>query len=258
MCRLLCVATKGIVPNQVMSGFKRLSRLGKNPPGAGKGHRSGWGVGYFPGGKLRLVREQGDAYTSVHYDEVSHMAGSNPDARVLLAHLWRAPSKEILDHKDKILPLPGTDGRGVDWLFVFDGDIGERRTTGEPYVVDMLKETPAQRLLRELLAGMPAKKEAGAGTHDAIVAAVGNVLRSTAEQYRYSHLNLALTDGGTVYLARFVDREADWNEIHFCRLNRSIVGCSEPLESVEAKWEPLANRQMVVFDNSLNLTKTGL
>jgi predicted glutamine amidotransferase len=258
MSRLLCVASKGIVPHQAMSGFKRLSRLGKNPPGTGRGHRSGWGVGYFPGGKLRLVREPGDAFTSVHYDEVSHMAGSNPDARVLLAHLWSAPSKEIVDHQDKILPLLGTDAHGASWLFAFDGNIGERRRTGEPYVVDILKETQAQRLMRELMAAMPAPDGKGAVAREAVAVAVGNVLRATADDYQYQHLNLALTDGGTVFLARWVDKEADWNGLHFCRLNRSIVGCSEPLQTVESRWEPLANRQMLIFDNGLNMTKAGL
>jgi predicted glutamine amidotransferase len=258
MCRLLCVATKGIVPNQVMSGFKRLSRTGKNPPGTGKGHRSGWGVGYFPGGRLRLVREQGDAFMSVHYDEVSHMAGSNPDARVLLAHLWSAPSKEVADHRDKLLPLRGTGASGGEWLFVFDGNVGERRTTGEPYVVDMLKETPAQRLQRELMAAMPAPEVNGAVGRDAVASTIRNVLRSTAGEYRYQHLNLAMTDGVAVYLARFVDREADWNGIYFCRLNRSVVGCSEPLENVEAKWEHLDNRQMLIFDSGLNIAKAEL
>jgi predicted glutamine amidotransferase len=258
MCRLLCVATKGIVPHQVTSDFKRLARLGKSPPGTEKGHRSGWGVGYFPGGILRLVREPGDAFTSVRYDEVSHMAGSNPDVRVLLAHLWNAPSKELLENKDRIPPLRGTDATGREWLFAFDGNMGERRKTGEPYVVDILKETPAQRILREILAGMPKTDEKGTAAREAVIGTLRKVLRQTAEEYQYQHLNLALTDGSAVYLTRFVDKEADWNEIHFCRMNRSIVGCSEPLENIEAKWEQLANRQMLVFDYGLNITKAGL
>jgi hypothetical protein len=156
------------------------------------------------------------------------------------------------------MPLLGTDAHGNGWLFAFDGSIGERRSTGEPYVVDMLKETPAQRLLRELMAQMPAHDGKGAVAREAVAGAVGKVLRATADDYQYEHLNLALTDGGTVFLARWVDKEADWNEVHFCRMNRSIVGCSEPLGTIESKWEPLAGRQMLVFDNGLNMTKAGL
>jgi len=258
MSRLLCVATRGIVPHQAMGGFKKLSRKGRNPPGTGKGHRSGWGVGYFPGGRLRLVRETGDAFASVHFDEVSHMAGSNPDSRVLLAQLWSSPSRELADRIEAIPPLPGTDGSGRAWLFSFDGDVGERQKTGEPYVVDVSKETPSQRLLREILAAMPAPEGKDGPARNAVAPAVAKVLGATAEQYRFSHLNFALTDGITIYLARFVDREAEWNEVHFCRMNRSILGCSEPLETVEAKWELLANRQMVVFDSGLNMTKAAL
>jgi predicted glutamine amidotransferase len=258
MSRLLCVATRGIVPHQAMGGFKRLSRRGRNPPGTGKGHRSGWGVGYFPGGRLRLVRETGDAFASVHFDEVSHMAGSNPDARILLAQLWSAPSLKTAERMEAIPPLPGTDGGGRQWLFGFDGDVGERKKTAEPYVVDMSKETPAERLRREILAAMPPPEGKSGPPHNAVAAAVANVLGATAEQYRFSHLNCVLTDGSKVYMARYADREAEWNEIHFCRMNRSILGCSEPLETVEAKWEPLANRHMLVFDSGLNMTKAAL
>jgi predicted glutamine amidotransferase len=258
MCRLLCVATRGIVPNQVMSGFKKLSRRGRNPPGTGKGHRNGWGIGYYPSGKLRLVKELGDAFTNVRYDEAAHMAGSNPDVRVLLANLWSAPSKELLDHREKIPPLQGTDAQGREWLLVFDGKVGERQKTGEPFVVDPLKETAAHRVLREILAAMPPLDGNVAKAREAVIGTVGKVLREISEQYQYTHLNMAITDGSTDYLARFVDNEADWNEVHICRLNRSIVGCSEPLETIEKGWEPLANRHVAFFDSSLNMTKVGL
>jgi predicted glutamine amidotransferase len=186
------------------------------------------------------------------------MAGSNPDARILLAQLWSAPSREAAERREAIPPLPGKDGGGRQWLFGFDGDVGERKKTGEPYVVDMSTETPAQRLQREVLAAMPPSKGVHGPPHNAVAAAVAKVLGATAEQYRFSHLNFAMTDGSTVYLARFVDREAEWNEVHFCRMNRSIIVCSEPLDTVECTWELLENRHMLVFDSGLNMTKAVL
>jgi len=258
MSRLLCVATKGIVPHQATGAFKRLSRTGINPPWITKGHRSGWGIGYFPAGKLRLVKEPGDAYASVRYDEASHMAGSNPDSRVLLAHLSSAPYRENMGHREGIPPILGWDQSGRHWLLTFDGEIGERQRTGEPYVVDPSKETPAQRLLREILALIPPPEGKGTVSRDAVCAAVGNVLRSTAGEYKCPHINVALTDGGVAYLARLVDKEADWNSVHVCRTARSIIACSEPLEGFEGRWDPVANGQMLVLDTGLNLAKAKL
>jgi len=258
MCRFLCVATKGIVPHQAMSGFKRLARRGRNPPGTGKGHRGGWGVGYYPGGRLRLVKEFGDPTCSVRYDEVSHMAASNPDARVLLGHLWSSPAKQLSEHKEMIAPFQGFDAAGHEWIFVSDSSIGVKRITGEPYVVDPVKETCPQRLFRELSARMLPAPGGGPASRDAVISALKMVLDHTAQEYEFGHLNLAMSNGTTVYMARYVDKEADWNEAHFCRLPRSIVGCSEPLETIDGKWEPLADRQVIIFDNGLNMSKAKL
>jgi len=254
MCRLLCIATKGIIPHTAMSGFKRLARKGKNPPWSKSGPRSGWGIGYYPGGKLRLVHEFGDATTSVRYDEVSHMASSNPDARVLLGQMLCTPSRELLERRDKLAPFSGADTVGKQWLFAFDGRVGENRNTGEPFAPDPVKEMAFERIFREILAGL----RGGSSGQEEVRATIGRVLKATAADYRYDHLNLALTDGNTVYLARYVDAETDWNELNYCRTARAIIGCSEPLPTIEQKWEKLGNRQLLHFDRELDFQRTDL
>jgi hypothetical protein len=200
------------------------------------------------------VHEFGDAFTSVHYDEVSHMASSNPDARVLLGQLWSSPSKQLLDHKEKIPPFPGKGPAGKEWLFAFDGNVGNHRAGGEPFAPDRVKEMCSERVFRELLPKLPG----GTADPKAVTAILGAHLRQTAEAYEYEHMNLALTDGKTVFLGRFVAREADWNEVSFCKTGRAVIGCSEALSSVEHKWEKLANRQLVVFDTGLGISKLEL
>lgn len=237
-----------------MSGFKPLARRARNMPGQRSLPRGGWGVAYYPGGRLRAVREFGDACTSVHYDEASHMASSNPDARVLLAQLWASPSRSLLEHPEKLPPLAGRDKAGKDWLFVFDGMTGKDRTTGEPFAPDPVKQTSSERVFAAILRNLHGRPAGPGSVRDAIKSALDDV----AGAYEYDHLNLALTDGAAVYLARYVDKEADWNEMWYSKLPRAIVGCSEALPTVEHKWEMLGNRTLLVFDPAQNLQTMGL
>jgi predicted glutamine amidotransferase len=236
-----------------MSGFKRLARKAKNPPGQKALPRSGWGVAYYPGGRLRAVREFGDAYTSVRYDEVSHMASSNPDARVLLAQLWASPSKELLERSEKLPPFIGRDQVGKEWVLSFDGMAGNNRTTGEPFMPDPRKQMCSERVFEALL-----KSLHGQVGHDKVRDVIKAVLAGIAVAYEYDHLNLALTDGTAVYLARYADKEAGWNEVWYSKLPRAIVGCSEALESVEQKWERLGNRTLLVFEPAQNMQVLNL
>jgi len=237
-----------------MSGFKKLSRKARNPPGQKMMPRSGWGVAYYPGGRVRTVREFGDAYTSVHFDEISHMASSNPDARVLLGQLWASPSKELMDRNEKLAPFAGRDAVGKEWLFVFDGMAGNNRTTGEPFTPDPVKQMCSERVFASILQNL----RGGPADPDKVRDAIKASLAGIAVSYEYDHLNLALTDGTAVFLARYVDKEAEWNEMWYSRLPRAIVGCSEALQNVEQKWERLENRKLLVFDPAQNILKMDL
>lgn len=237
-----------------MSGFKKLSRQNRGPPGQRSRPRSGWGVAYYPGGRPYVVREFGDAHTSVHYDEVSHMAASNPDARVLLGQLWASPSKDLLELKDKLPPFSGKDGSGKEWLFAFDGMAGKNRTTGEPFMPDPMKQMCSERVFSAILQNLPGSPPGHGKVREAIKAA----LEGVSSAFEYDHLNLAMTDGTAVYLARFVDREAEWNEIWYSRLPRALIGCSEALRTVEQKWDKLDNRRLLVFDPAQSLQTLDL
>ncbi|MBM4250028.1 MAG: hypothetical protein FJ149_11515 [Euryarchaeota archaeon] len=237
-----------------MSGFKRLARKGAGPPGNEARPRHGWGVAYFPAGSPRVVREFGDAGNSVRYDEVSHMASSNSDARVLLAQLWASPSRELLADKERVAPLAGPDGSGRRWFFAFDGEVGKHRRTGEPFAADPVREMCSERLFRELLSelrGAPSDRKA-------VASAVGAVLRRTAEGYDFTHMTLAMSEGSGVYMARWAQEDAGWNRAAICCLPRAIVGCSDELPGVEGKWEPLGNRRLVFFDRSQALESYDL
>jgi predicted glutamine amidotransferase len=236
-----------------MSGFKKLARKARNPPGQKSLPRSGWGVAYYPGGQLRAVREFGDACTSVHYDEVSHMASSNPDARVLLGQLWASPSKELLAHREKLAPFAGRDADGKEWVLSFDGMVMNDRTNGEPFMPDPVKQMCSERVFAAILQNLGGKAD-----HGSVRNAIKTALDDVAAAYEYGHLNLALTDGTAVYLARYVDKEAEWNGIWYCKLPRAMIGCSEPLQTLEQKWERLENRRLLVFDPAQNLAKLEL
>ncbi len=251
---MLCIATKGIVPHAAMRGFKQLARKARRPPGTRALPRSGWGVAYYPDGHLRAVREFGDACMSVRYDEISHMASSNPNARVLLAQLWGSPSKELLAHGEKLAPFAGRDAVGKEWVLSFDGMAGNHRKTGEPFMPDPLRQMCSERVFAAILQNLRAGPPDHGKVRDAIKAALDGV----AAAFEYDHLNLALTDGTAVYLARYVDKEAEWNEIWYSRLPRAIVGCSEALQNVEQKWERLGNRRLLVFDPAQNMQELEL
>jgi hypothetical protein len=211
-------------------------------------------MAYFPQGKSRVVREFGDAFTSVRYDEISHMAASNPDTRVLLAQLWASPSKELLGRADRLPPLAGSDADGREWLLVFDGRVGANKRTGEPYTPD----PPGQMSSEKVFSGILKNLGNGPARPEIVRDAVKAVLDGVADAYAYDRLNLALTDGTAVYLARCVDKEAEWNEMWYTRLPRALVGCSEPLKTIEQPWERLGNRTMLVLDPAQNLRRMEL
>ncbi len=231
-----------------MGGFKRLSRESRGPPGAAARPRNGWGVAYYPGGRLYAVREFGDAHTSVHYDEVSHMASSNPDARVLLAHLWASPSRPLLGRTERLEPLSGRDGAGKEWLFAFDGRVGKDRRTGESFAPDPLRQLASEKVFAAVLNNLH-----GQAGPEAVRAVIKAALDGVAAGYEYGSLNMALTDGTAVHLARYVDDDADWNGVWYSKLARATIGCSEALGTVEQKWEPLGNRMLLVFDPAQNM-----
>jgi len=237
-----------------MSGFKRLARKARHPPGQKSLPRSGWGVAYYPGGRLRAVREFGDAYTSVRYDEVSHMASSNPEARLLLAQLWASPSKELLERSEKLAPFAGRDTVGKEWVLAFDGMAGNNRKTGEPFTPDPMAQMCSEKVFAAILQNL----RGGPAEHNKVRDAIKAALDGVSAAYEYGHLNLALTDGTAVYLARYVDKEAEWNGIWYSKLPRAIIGCSEALETVEQKWERLGNRTLLVFDPAQNMQVLNL
>ena len=182
------------------------------------------------------------------------MASSNPDARVLLGQLWASPSKELLEQREKLAPFLGKDTVGKEWLFAFDGMAGKNRTTGEPFMPDPVKQMCSEKVFLAILQNLRGGPADPTKVRDAIKATLAGI----AVAYEYDHLNLALTDGTAVYLARYVDKEAEWNEMWYSRLPRAIVGCSEALESVEQKWERLENRTLLVFDPAQNLKTLDL
>lgn len=248
------MATKGIVPHIALNQFKRLTRESRDPPGTGAKPRSGWGVAYYPGGHLRAVREFGDASNSVRYDEISHMAASNPDARVLLAQLWASPSKALLDRGDKLAPFAGKDGAGREWLLAFDGQAGKDRKTGEPFAPDPLRQMCSEKVFSAILQNL----KGGPAGHDKVRDAVKTALEGVAAAFEYDHLNVALSDGSTVYLARYAEKEAEWNGLHIARTPRAVVACSEPLKVESWRWEPMPNRTLAVFDSSLDIARESI
>jgi hypothetical protein len=210
--------------------------------------RAGWGVAYFPGGKARVVREYGDAHNSVHYDETSHMASSNPDARVLLAQLCAARPRGLANHGEGLAPFSGRDAAGRDWLLAFDGSAGANGKTGEPQGADPEPGPSPGRVLSALMGNLGGPSGAGG-----VRAAIKSAMDAVAGDLGRGHLNLALTDGAAVYIARHADREADWNALWYVRLPRATIVCSEALPTIDQKWERLGNRKLLVFDPAQNL-----
>ncbi|MEM2868815.1 MAG: class II glutamine amidotransferase [Thermoplasmata archaeon] len=257
MCRLLCIATRGIIPHQAMASFKRLSREGRERPGEPGGHRTGWGAAYFPGGALRMVRELGDAFSSVRYDELTHMTGSNPEVKLLVAHLWRAPSKELASGplaRERVAPFVGIDREGNSWVFAFDGRIGASREGGRPFAPSPEKEMDSQRVFRHILGRMPPPT----GSPEDAAYAVAATLRELARGYSFDALNFALSDGRWIHLARFVEREESWNELHICKTPRALIGCSEPLKVEGWTWESLPSRAVLSFNDGLEVLEHKL
>lgn len=251
MSRLLCIATRGIIPHLAMGGFKKLSRLGKNRPGAKNGYRDGWGIGYFRDDMAKIVTRLGDAFTSVRWDELTHMTCSNPDVKILLASLRNRGAKSVEELDNRLSPFSLKDAAGKDWLLCFDGDVGADRESGASYTHE--KEIAPFKLLKRIidLVQETAGKEEGKRASGALRKAIGEI----AEHHHYDVLNLALSDGHDVYLVRFAEKDDDWSKLYFCKTASAIIGCSEPLQPIDAKWEEIPNRSMVAFDTHLNVHK---
>jgi len=252
MSRLLSIATKGIIPHLAMGGFKRLARHGKNRPGAKGGYKDGWGIGYFLNGRAKVTTHIGDAFTSVRWDELTHMTGSNPEVKVLTASL-RNRGRRNLDEMDGILsPFSLKDADGREWLLAFDGDVGPHKSTGDHYTHGT--ELAPFKLLRRIL---DLVKETAQPQHEGKRAALAlkKAVCEIAENHHYDVLNLTLSDGHDVYLLRYVEKEEDWNRLFYIKTASAVIGCSEPLQSIEGKWEELPNHSLLIFDIHLGLQK---
>jgi len=251
MSRLLCIATRGIIPHLAMTGFKKLSRLGRVRPGARGGYRDGWGIGYFSMDMARVQPTLGDAFTSVRWDELTHMTCSNPDVRILLASLRNRGAKSVEGLDNRLSPFREPDANGKHWLLCFDGDIGPHKVSGAVYAHD--KDIAQLKLLKRIieLVQETAVLDGGKRASSALRKAICEI----AEHHHYDVLNMALSDGHDVYLVRYVDKDEDWNKLYYCKTGTAIVGCSEPLQTIEGQWEELPNRSMIVFDTHLNVHK---
>jgi predicted glutamine amidotransferase len=251
MSRLLCIATRGIIPHLAMGGFKKLSRLGRNRSNAGKGYRDGWGIGYFSMDIARIQTRLGDAFTSVRWDELTHMTCSNPDVKILLASLRNKGAKNAEELDNRLSPFCLKDGAGKDWLLCFDGDIGPHKVSGASYTPHT--DIPQMKLLKRIIELVQETANKVEGKRASM--ALGEAIAEIVQHHHYDVLNMALSDGHDIYLVRYVEKEEDWNKLYYCKTGTAIIGCSEPLAPIDGQWEEIPNRSMIAFDTHLNVHK---
>jgi predicted glutamine amidotransferase len=253
MCRIIALKTSNIDQTKLaLDQFRLLADCGCVPVGVPKGHRDGWGLAGYRGGRsVFLKRSPRDAAGDVAYPRaVKALLSKKPDLTV--GHLRKATvGKRTVNNTQPFMK----DG----FTFAHNGTV--RDTTIFNLTVSakrVLKgETDSEKLFVFLLEYMK-----GAKTPTAIRNAFRRAIRFVRSNSDYTAMNIIFSNGRYVWALRdfnphnVVVKEKNLKGYYTLYVGRqkteTTVVSSERLALDATAWKPLANRALLEWD-----TETG-
>lgn len=220
MCRMLAFAGHFRIED-LLCRFQRLSISGKSLDD--KGHRDGWGIGYYTDTGCTLFKKAECAATSKKYVEIVEIA-KRENPHVFLAHVRKAsPQTPVTDREAHPFQRD-------NYLFCHNGSISA--PDGKPFT-ELDSVLFFDRVMETSL------KEAA----------------TYFRAFQYTSLTCLLTDGHTIWAYRdFEEKEREKEEyytLYYLKTKEFVLFCSEPI--IEGEWILMKNRELITCSPDLSL-----
>lgn len=210
MCRMLAFTGRTSSMLDILLQFQKLSLHGKSTDS--KGHRDGWGIGYYTGNTITLFKKAECAATSGQYmTAVETVVKRTP--HVLMAHLRKASPGTPVTIKETHPFKVNTH------LFCHNGSI--YRPDGTP----LGKELDSILFFKKIM-------------ESSLKEAVFHFRNCT-----YTSLTCLLTDGSTIWAYRDFREKEEYYTLYYMKTDEFVLFCSEPL--LQKKWTLLENGELV-------------
>jgi predicted glutamine amidotransferase len=209
MCRMLALTGHAECIGDILLRFQMLSLYGNSPDD--KGHRDGWGIGYFNTG-ITVFKKAECAATSKDYLEIlERVRKVNP--RILVAHVRKASPNTLITDKEAHPFQKNT------FLFCHNGSI--TKPDGQPLGKELDSILFLERIQKESL--------------------------TEAIQYfwrfKYTSLTCLLTDGNTIWAYRDFRERENYYTLYYLKTEDFVLFCSEPVTRED--WVLLRNHELI-------------
>ena len=239
MCRLL--GMYGPVENwrEIVTAFSKQAESGNIPPveKSEPGHKDGWGMTISnrkQTAMVSLIRQLASAHESPGYREALYSLADQPE--IFLCHLRKA--SDIIP-----ITLPNTHPFVHNgWALIHNGTVYEAESLPrDPALVFTSDASDTEHLFHYLLTKIK-KNPRNKTISKAIVDAVSTLTID------FTALNLMLSNGQELYVARCFKKYKDYYTLYYYRLAAGVILCSEPIESTfltKDRWSLLANNSLL-------------
>jgi len=197
---------------------------------------------YNPGqtAMVPLVRQLSSAYDSVSYREELCSLPAQPD--IFLCHLRKASD---------IIPITLSNTHPFahnGWAFMHNGTVFQAESLPrDSALVFTSDNSDTEHLFHYLLT-----KINGHSGDRTVSEIITDAIASLTVDY--TSLNLLLSNGRDLYVARCFKKHKDYYTLYYYQLSAGIIVCSEPIESKELnqdRWSLLANNSLLkIFGSS--------
>lgn len=219
---MLGIVSKKSVEKEWLERFRRLAHTGILPKGK-KGHKDGWGIGFYSGEMGEVLKEPEDAFESTLLSE--SLKRRMPSR--LIAHIRHA-SYGALSYQNTHPFLYD------NLLFCHNGTL----------YTDLENKSDSEFFFQSIVK---------AARKDSIKGAIVRTAESMKKKYRYSSLSLLLLTPQMLLAYRDYRIHRGYYTLFFTRRKNTIIVCSEKLD--REKWIPLENREMLCVYNDLSFER---
>lgn len=238
MCRLLGLYGQADNWRDIVTAFNKQAETGNIPPEdeVEPGHKDGWGMTISNRKQTAMVsftRQLGSACDSPAYRETLYSLPVQPG--IFLCHLRKA-SANIAITLSNTHPFVHNG-----WAFIHNGSVfGAESLPRDPALFLTSDDSDTEHFFHYLLTKI--NDHSGDKTVSEII--VDAIASLTVD---YTSLNLLLSNGRDLYVARCFKKYKDYYTLYYYQLPAGIIVCSEPIESKELnqdRWTLLANNSL--------------
>ena len=240
------LAIAGIPPlpvQEALTAFYPLCTKGCVKKGMAPGHTDGWGISGFNDGRAVYFGRQAES-AAANASDFREAAGRAAQSKtpLLVAHFRKASDGDV-----------GTSNTHPfhyqDWVFAHNGTVFGAIASFPLISAAPTGTTDSERFFLWLYEQIYTEEDP---TH-----ALAVLLKKRRHELVYTSLNFLMTDGTRLWAYRdFGEKRLDKDEtvhdrelyytLYFALLPSCAVFCSEPLESVSAKWSSMSQRTLAI------------